>query len=421
MGDAKRRRERRRAEKERKAQRRAARAARRAGQREKRCRRRAKELRRAGAPEDVGTAAWASAGAPEAGPRTGAPSETAPVGGRRVRETMAAVERLAGRVRPPDANRGAWHALCRAVVADQNSSALVRRERVRILRLLCEELGRAGYQGLTMRGLRSRHVKALVREWKRRGLSASRTAKLLGHLRWWARTVGKDGLVLGSNAAYGLSTRSAVGTGQRGTLDLEALVGRVPDERTRLSLALQWEFGLSPEESIKFAAARAVRDDCVVVPASWGSRRKGRTVPVRWVSQRALLGVVREVGGDGPLIAPGRSYAGHRADVYEPLAARFRVGRVHGLRWAYARRRFLEEVGVKCAAAGGPDSADMDAAMRAAARRATAAIAKEMGVVHAVVREVFLGFADRGRGRSGARRGRVDGGARGAVGTAGRG
>ena len=385
-GKAKRRREQRRDEKERKAQRRAARAARREKQRSKRDERREKEPRRPAPPAAAGEGA----------------ARDAPVLGRRWRETMTAVERLAGRVRMPDANQAAWRALCRAVVEDRNSSDLVRGERVRILRLLCEELGRAGFQGLAMGGLRSRHVRALVRHWKLRGLSASRTAKLLGHLRWWARTIGKDGLVLPTNAAYGLATRSAVGTGRRGTLDLEALVGRVPDERTRLSLALQWEFGLSPEESIKFAAARAVQGDRVVLPASWGSRRKGRTVPVRWVSQRALLGVVREVGGDGPLIAPGRSYVGHRADVYEPLAERFRVGRVHGLRWGYARRRFLEEVGVKCPAAGGPGYADMDDPMRASARRATAAVAAEMGVVHAVVREVYLGLADWGcRGRPG--------------------
>lgn len=73
-----------------------------------------------------------------------------------------------------------------------------------------------------------------------------------------------------------------------------------------------------------------MREDGVVLPASWGSRRKGRTVPVRWVSQRALLGVVREATGGGPLVAPGRSYVGHRADVYEPLAERFRVGRCTG-------------------------------------------------------------------------------------------
>lgn len=70
---------------------------------------------------------------------------------------------------------------------------------------------------------------------------------------------------------------------------------------------------------------------------------------------------------------------------------------MHGLRWAYARRRFLKEVGVECAAVGGPGYADMDGTTRAAARRATAAVAAEMGVVHAVVREVFLGFSDWGR------------------------
>ena len=115
----------------------------------------------------------------------------------------------------------------------------------------------------------------------------------------------RHGVVLASNGACGLPTRSAAGTGHRGTLDLE----------TRLSLALQRELGLSPEKSIKFAAARAVRDDRLVLPTSWeAAARAGRSRSAGCRSGRGSAWWARRAAGRRPsLIAPGLSYAGHRA------------------------------------------------------------------------------------------------------------
>ena len=313
--------------------------------------------------------------------------------GRRSR-FQRALEEAAGRVRRPAANADLWFGLCRLVLEDRSSSKLVKKERIRILRLVCEELGRLGYRGMAVDDLRARHVRAVVALWKERRLSVNRMTKLLGHLRWWARATGREAVVRSRNAAYGIGSRRAIDTGFRGALDLERLLGRIPDERTRLSLALQWEFGLSPAESIGFELAWVEQGARVVVRPMGGGRRRARWIAVRWVSQRAVLGLVRETTGTGPLVRAGLSHAVQRERVYGPLARRAGIGRVHGLRWGYARRRYLEGVGVGCPVGGGPGYAGLDDAQRELARRVIHDVAMEMGAGHALVRETFLGFVD---------------------------
>ena len=305
-----------------------------------------------------------------------------------------ALEEAAGRVRRPAANADLWFGLCRLVLEDRSSSKLVKKERIRILRLVCEELGRLGHGGMAVDDLRARHVRALVALWKERRLSVNRMTKLMGHLRWWARATGREAVVRSRNAAYGIGSRRAIDAAFRGALDLERLLGRIPDERTRLSLALQWEFGLSPGESIRFETAWVEEGSRVVVPATRGGRRRARWIAVRWVSQRALLGLVRETAGTGAPVRAGLSHAAQRERVYEPLARGAGIDRAHGLRWGYARRRYLEALGVACPVAGGPGHLALDDAQRAAARRIVHEVSMEMGAGHALVRETFLGFED---------------------------
>ena len=305
-----------------------------------------------------------------------------------------ALEEAAGRVRRPAANADLWFALCRLVLEDRSSSKLVKKERIRILRLVCEELARLGHRGMAVDDLRARHVRALVALWKERRLSVNRMTKLMGHIRWWARATGREAVVRSRNAAYGIGSRRTIDAGFRGVLDLERLLGRIPDERTRLSLALQWEFGLSPAESIRFENGWADEGSRVVVPPMRDGRRRARWIAQRWVSQRAVLGLVRETAGTGSLVRAGLSHAAQREQVYEPLARAAGIAGRHGLRWGYARRRYLEVVGAGCPVAGGPGYAGLDDAQRSLARRVVRDVAMEMGAGHALVRETFLGFED---------------------------
>ena len=85
-----------------------------------------------------------------------------------------------------------------------------RRDRSYSLALMANTLHDLGFKGLRARGLKEKHVEALVGEWNRQGLSTGTMANRMAHVRWWARRIGKPGVVRPSNAAYGMVKDSPV-------------------------------------------------------------------------------------------------------------------------------------------------------------------------------------------------------------------
>ena len=65
-------------------------------------------------------------------------------------------------------------------------------------------LGQRQLQGSRTRGLKGKHVEALVGERSLQGISTDTKANRVAHIRWWARNVGKPGVVRPSKAAYGI-------------------------------------------------------------------------------------------------------------------------------------------------------------------------------------------------------------------------
>ena len=63
---------------------------------------------------------------------------------------------------------------------------------------------RFGYRVLRAKGLKGRHIKALVAEWRWQGLSDGTVKNRMAHLRWLARKIGKPGIVHRDNASYGV-------------------------------------------------------------------------------------------------------------------------------------------------------------------------------------------------------------------------
>ncbi len=99
--------------------------------------------------------------------------------------------------------------LLRLLEDDRSGSHASRRARRYVLAQAAETLHRLGYQGLRARGFKGRHVDALVKEWRRQGLSRGTVKNRLAHLRWLARKIGKPGIVRKDNASYGISARCA--------------------------------------------------------------------------------------------------------------------------------------------------------------------------------------------------------------------
>ena len=107
---------------------------------------------------------------------------------------------------------------------------------------MANALHEAGYRGLRAKGLKGKHVEALVRHWRDRRLSDATLMNRMAHVRWWADQVGKANLV-GSNAEYGIGPRWHVSDGtKRRDLD-EAKLARANDAHVRMALRLQAEFG----------------------------------------------------------------------------------------------------------------------------------------------------------------------------------
>ena len=273
--------------------------------------------------------------------------------------------------------------------AGDDGSHATRRDRSYALARMADALHEAGYRGLRAKGLKGKHVEALVRRWRAGGVSDATIMNRMAHLRWWAERVGKGNLVK-PNADYGVRPRSHVSDGtKRRLLDTEKLA-RVKDPHVRMALRLQAAFGLRREEAIKFAPSYADRGERIVVKGSTAKGGRPREVPVLTDGQRRLLDEARELAGGGALIPPGRNYAEQRK-VYEDGTRQAGLHRNHGLRHAYALDRYEALTGWKAPAAGGPASSALTGSRRRIDRAARLTVAVELGHSRREISRTYLG------------------------------
>ncbi len=272
---------------------------------------------------------------------------------------------------------------------NRDGSYATRNARSRILAQAASELHELGYRRLRAHGVKAKHIEALVGHWHRRELSTGTIKNRMSHLRWWAEKVGKSGVVLKDNEAYGIMRREYV-TNVDKSRHLDERLNRIRDEHVRMSVQLQAAFGLRREEAIKFIPEYADHGDKIVLKDTWTKGGKAREIVVNNDAQRALLKGARHLAGKGSLIPANRNYI-QQLKVYENNVAKAGMSKLHGLRHAYAQRRYEELTGWKCPALGGPrrreladDHFERDVEMRLM-------ISKELGHERLEVVAVYLG------------------------------
>ena len=281
------------------------------------------------------------------------------------------------------------HQLKGLVRKDRTGSRVSQAQREQRLCQAARDLDRLGMRP-RVGGLKPRHVEALIDDWQHRGLSAGTIKNRMVDLRWWASTVGKAGVVAGSNDRYGIDRRVFVSNESKAReLPAEALA-KVTDPHVAMSLRLQAAFGLRREEAIKFTAAYADRGDHLTLKASWCKGGRAREVPIRTPEQRALLADVRALAGAGSLIPPELRYS-DQLGRYERQTIRAGLDRMHGLRHAYAQRRYHELTGWPAPAAGGPATSELTPEQRDRDTLARVAISRELGHEREQITAVYLG------------------------------
>jgi site-specific recombinase XerD len=273
---------------------------------------------------------------------------------------------------------------------NRDGSHATQRNRERILTLVADQLHALGYRGMSATSLKPKHVEALVNHWRNTELSPGTLKNRMSALRWWAQKVHRGNVIARDNSHYGIPDRQFV-TGESRAVALERTsLDRVKDEHVRMSLELQQAFGLRREEAIKFQPAYADRGDHIVLKASWTKGGKARAVPVREASQREALDRAKALARNGSLIPSDRSYR-QQLRRYERHTAYAGLSKLHGLRHAYAQRRYADITGRVAPAAGGPAASALTPQQRAQDRAARLFISQELGHERVQVTSIYLG------------------------------
>jgi site-specific recombinase XerC len=263
-------------------------------------------------------------------------------------------------------------------------------QRERELTLIANQLHVLGFRCMNQRSLKPRHVEALVERWLKEGIATGTIKNRMSAIRWWARKVNKQNVVARSNDHYGIPNRIFVTNESKAKSVIEADLAKVRDVHVRMSLRLQQAFGLRREEAIKFMPSIADGGDYLQLKPSWTKGGKARQVPIRTKEQRKLINLTHKLAGKGSLIPSNRNYI-QQLRVYEGHTNRAGLSKMHGLRHAYAQRRYKELTGWLSPAAGGPTSEQLTAKQRNKDQETRLAISKELGHEREQVTAVYLG------------------------------
>ncbi|MGI9264720.1 MAG: phage integrase N-terminal domain-containing protein [Gammaproteobacteria bacterium] len=262
--------------------------------------------------------------------------------------------------------------------------------RSRLLDLIANQLLELGFRRMQPSSLKPKHIDALVAHWRDQGIGVGTLKNRLSALRWWAKKVNKSSIIAKDNSVYGIGKREYVAkTSKAQALDQRKLAA-ISDQHVRLSIRLQAAFGLRREESIKFSPSYAVKDDHIRLKSSWTKGGRARTVPIRNDEQRKLLEEVKTFAKGGSLIPPDRNYV-QQLHCYERQLRNARMTKLHGLRHAYAQRRYEELTGWKAPAAGGSAARSLTTDQRVLDLKARGTISQELGHNREAISAVYLG------------------------------
>lgn len=271
-----------------------------------------------------------------------------------------------------------------------SSSFATKSERFKTIRLVDKQLVDLGFKGLELKGLKPKHIDALLGKWQDEKLSSGTIKNRMAHVRWLAERIGKKGIVPQSNADLGIEQRVYVTNENRGKeLSLEQL-NSIPDQHVKMSLKLQQAFGLRREEAMKIQPAKADRGDRLILDASWCKGGRDRTIPILTEQQRALLQEAKLLAAGRSLIPKERTYK-EQVKRYENTCIKIGLDRAHGLRHHYAQQRYLALTGFESPAVSGVASKSLSEAERAADKAARAVITRELGHGRLQVTAVYLG------------------------------
>ena len=203
-----------------------------------------------------------------------------------------------------------------------------------------KDLHELGYKVGHVKGLQAKHIYALVEHWQSQGKKPATIKNYMSKLRHVASLLNNPKLVKPDNATYHINKRVYQPTINKAIHQID--LSKCTDPRIRLSIEGQAVFGLRREESMKFTYSLAHRGNLLQIMPSWTKGGIGRSLEITNDSQRQWLDKVALFVLPGESLIPrDRSYKQHLSH-YQAQAKLIGVCKLHGLRHAYAQRRYTE-------------------------------------------------------------------------------
>lgn len=277
------------------------------------------------------------------------------------------------------------------------SSHATQTKRAEVLYQAFAALRDGGYRLDDVRGLRTRHVEYLTRQWLDAGLSPSTLTGRLSVLRSFAAWIGKSGLIRDKTHYFGTAAdRSTIArtdkSWQAVGVDPAEKIAAVAavDPRVALQLELQMHFGVRAQEAMML---RPHISDCGTYLQITSGTKGGRprVVPITTAAQRELLERAKSLCASKTASTsdPTKTLAqvrGHYFYVLKSCGITKSNGLVsHGLRHAYAARQYQQLTGQAAPVAGG------GSVQREEDRCARIIVAEELGHGRESVTTHYLG------------------------------
>ncbi|HAT1762251.1 TPA: integrase [Legionella pneumophila] len=266
-----------------------------------------------------------------------------------------------------------------------------------MLKRCIKDLHEQGYIVAHIKGLKPKHVHVLVEYWKKQDKSPATIKNYMSKLRKLAILLDKPTLVKPSNDDYQITRRNYAPTRNKAIHNLDT--SKCTDHMIRLSLEAQALFGLRREESMKIIISEAWQGNCLKIKPSWTKGGIGRTLAITNEAQRQWLSKAMQAISSGQSLIPReRTYKQHLRQ-YQSQLEQIGLNKCHGLRHAYAQRRYqeltsqfsLDNNSLLCPIQGGKSSRSLEGIEKAIDRKVREIISRELGHSRISITKIYCG------------------------------
>jgi hypothetical protein len=274
---------------------------------------------------------------------------------------------------------------------NRDGSFQTQHDRLSILSLIADQLHAFGWRQMRAQDIKGRHVNKLVASWKQDGVQHATIRNRLAVLRWWCARVGRRGVMPPTNDVYQLEPRHTIARESKAHVLPAGVLPRVQDRHVQLSLALQAQFGLRRAESLLIKPWQADHGHELVLQGSWTKGGRPRRIPIVTQDQRRVLDEAKALVRPPASLIPVEKTYREQLHTYTYNVAKVGLSKLHGLRHAYAQRRFADLAGFPCPACGGPAMRALTPTQRQADSDARMILAEEMGHSREQITTAYIG------------------------------